>query len=82
MGCMPRLDAETIERMRQFSVVARIALQVSPARVGPTMGGHVAANPIIALGREQFGLTWPQARRCIARAENYLDQFPKPRKRR
>jgi hypothetical protein len=80
-------DPDVAERMRQFAVVCKIALET---RAGGLQGGRGLRRDerfkdqetlsIERIGQRDFGLSKQQSRVCLSRAKDYLtdarDSFP------
>lgn len=65
------ITPETVEQMRQFEVVAKVAIQLGHYACGGVgkRPGRIALHKI---GRAKFGLTDHQTRVCVARAQMLL----------
>lgn len=64
-------DAETEERLRQFGVVAKVAIQTGSARVG----GISDRVNLVEIAKEHFGLSRGECRKCVARAQILLAEI-------
>ena len=65
------MDGDIFDRLRQFEVVCRVAIQL--AGLGSQSHLHLKQTGGIAgIGKDEFGLTAQQVKYCLGRARNFL----------
>jgi hypothetical protein len=72
-------DPELAERLRQFEVVCRVAIHVSPEMFGTRGRKNGAAFIIHRMGEQNFGLTKVESYRCVGRVQRLLDRMERGR---